>query len=520
VIGGFAGGSNTTAKVSSRVYALRDGEWVELPELNHPRAAAAAAVLGGELIVVGGQADGELVPETEVFDGKRWRDVAPLPTPREHLAAASDGRYVYALGGRELSSEANLGTLERYDPVKDRWTELPEMPKAIGSFDAAITLGHLVAVGGEEPFGVTGEVQSFDLQTESWSSLPPLNVPRHGLTVVADDNLLYALVGAQEVAHAESTATAEVIDLAAAYATPPPVGEWRRLASAPGARQQAAGAVLDGRLWTLGGLTGDAQTEATASTAYYDPAINSWSAGPDLPLPLHHASAVNYDGEIVVVGGWVAEGSNLTAQTSGAVYALRDGEWVELPPLNHPRAAAGAAVVGHKLVVTGGQDDGELVTATEVFDGEGWTDVAPLPTPREHLSVASDGTYVYAAGGRDLSADLNLPVLERYDPAADTWATMPEMPVPAGGFAAAVVDGNLIVAGGEEALTVIEAVQSFDLADNAWSALPPMIESRHGHTLYGLGQTLYALGGALTPGHTGTTASAEALDFEASPEGP
>ena len=59
---------------------MRDGSWEELPPLNHPRAAAAAAVVGEKIVVVGGQADQKLVQQTEVFDGKRWTDVA-IPTP-------------------------------------------------------------------------------------------------------------------------------------------------------------------------------------------------------------------------------------------------------------------------------------------------------------------------------------------------------------------------------------------------------------------------------------------------------
>ena len=515
VIGGWAprGTGGLPGVTSGRVYGLDGDSWEQLPDLNHPRAAAAAAVVGGTLYVTGGQADGELVAETEAFDGKRWRDVAPLPTPREHLAAASDGRYIYALGGRALSAEENLSTLERYDPVTDRWDELPEMPLAIGSFDAVIALGHLVAVGGEEPSGVTGQVQAFDLQTEEWSELPALGVPRHGLTVVAGRTVLYALGGAEENAHARSTAAAEVIDLTAAYAEPPAVAEWRPLGSAPEPRQQAAGAVLGGRLWMAGGLLGSEGTEATPSTVAYDPVINGWSTGPDLPVPLHHSAAATLDGELVVIGGWEPEGSNLSAITSGRVFALRGSEWVELPELNHPRAAAGAAVVGERLVVTGGQADGELVAETEVFDGERWTDVAPIPTPREHLAVAADGSYVYAAGGRNLSANENSTAFERYDPAADRWASLPQMPVPAGGFAAAVVGDQLVAVGGEEPLEVIEAVQAFDLETNTWSALPPMLESRHGHAVLALGDTLFALAGGLEPGHTGSSASAEALEF-------
>ena len=54
-----------------------------------------------KIVVVGGQADGRLIRETEVLDGKGWEDVAEIPTPpppppprEEHLGAASDGRYL------------------------------------------------------------------------------------------------------------------------------------------------------------------------------------------------------------------------------------------------------------------------------------------------------------------------------------------------------------------------------------------------------------------------------------------
>ena len=58
-------------------------------------------------MVVGGQNAKQLVAQTEVFDGKSWKQSADLPTPREHLAAVSDGVYVYAVGGRFLSSDKN-----------------------------------------------------------------------------------------------------------------------------------------------------------------------------------------------------------------------------------------------------------------------------------------------------------------------------------------------------------------------------------------------------------------------------
>ena len=89
-----------------------------------PAAAAAAAVVDDKLVVVGGQNDKQLVAQTEVFDGQSWKQAADLPTPREHLAAVSDGVYVYTVGGRFLSADENSAAFERFDPESGKWEKL------------------------------------------------------------------------------------------------------------------------------------------------------------------------------------------------------------------------------------------------------------------------------------------------------------------------------------------------------------------------------------------------------------
>ena len=255
-----------------------------------------------------------------------------------------------------------------------------------------------------------------------------------------------------------------------AAATAAPAGvEWRAGRNSPVARQFAASTVDGGTIWVFGGI---GATTSSPRTLAYDPAIDTWRSGPNLPLPLHHEMAVTYNGDPVVIGGWVPSGPNLTAQVSDRVFALQKGAWKELPKLNHPRAAAAAGVVGGKIVVVGGQADGKLVGPTEVFDGISWKDAADIPTQRDHLAAASDGKYVYAVGGRGLSADKNFTALERYDPGSDSWKKLPDMPVAAGGLGAAIVAGRLVAVGGESPTSVIDAVQSFDLKTSKWSKLP------------------------------------------------
>jgi non-specific serine/threonine protein kinase len=286
--------------------------------------------------------------------------------------------------------------------------------------------------------------------------------------------------------------------------------EWRPLSENAVARQQVAATAAEGTVWLMGGLAGNSSTTKVEG---YDPAIDTWKTGPDLPLPLHHAVAVTYNGQPVVLGGWVPAGSNLTAIASDRVFALRGATWVELPHLNRPRAAGAAAVVGNKIVVVGGQADGKLVAETDVFDGTAWTDAAPIPTPRDHLAAASDRRFVYAVGGRARSADKNLGALERFDPTTGEWQTLPDMPTPRGGLGAAIVSGNLVTMGGESAVDVFSTVEVYDTTGGTWTSLPPMRTPRHGMGVVAVGTSVYAIDGSLRPTHAEVSSVSEVIDL-------
>jgi non-specific serine/threonine protein kinase len=512
VIGGFIPGEELTSGQSDAVYALRDGTWQKLPSLNHKRAAAAAAVVNGQIVVAGGQADGKLVAPTEVFDGERWTDKAEIPTPREHLGAASDGRYLYAVGGRELSAGKNSKAVERYDPASNRWSELASMPEAAGSVGVAYAGGRIVAVGGEGTTAASDAVQGYDIKGGTWDGLPSLPTPLHGVAVTPVKDTVYAIGGATEAGHVGSTAKAELLDLSGRGAATPVRTNvrWRTVANAPANVQYASAAEIGGRVWVFGGI-GAGET-ATAETATYDRAINTWTPGPRLPQPVHHSAAVNFQNEAVVIGGFLP-GGGLTSGQSDRVYVLRGDTWEQLPPLNHARAGAAAAVVGDKIVVVGGQADGELVPETEVFDGTGWTDASDIPTPREHLGAASDGRYVYAVGGRELSAAKNVPALERYDPAKDEWTSLDDMPKNVGSVGVAFAGGRVVAIGGEGTTTISDAVQAYDVRRRAWSQISSLPKPLHGQAVTALGDSIYAVGGAAAAGHVQSTRATYVLDF-------
>jgi non-specific serine/threonine protein kinase len=287
-------------------------------------------------------------------------------------------------------------------------------------------------------------------------------------------------------------------------------GAWSEIAPAPTARQQVPAVTLSGAVWLFGGLTNHGATDTVEG---FDPVTNSWKTAPKLPAPLHHSMAVNYNDELVVLGGWIPEGANPSAQTSNRVYVLRNGEsWEELPALRRPRAAGAAAVVDGKIVVVGGQAEGKLVRETEVFDGKRWTDAAPMPTPREHVAAAADRKYLYAVGGRDLSSDRNSAALERYDPADDKWERLPDMPTARGGLGATVAGNHLIAAGGEEPTSARATVEAFNIPEGRWTRLADLPTPRHGPAVASIGTRVYVIGGARKPGHFNSARVGEVMN--------
>jgi non-specific serine/threonine protein kinase len=275
-------------------------------------------------------------------------------------------------------------------------------------------------------------------------------------------------------------------------------------------------AVLQNRIWVAGGLTGI--DSATAKTEFYDPTVGAWGQGPNLPVPLHHAMMVTYRNTVWVIGGFEPQGSDVSGTVSARVmYLDQDRDfWVQGPPLHHARAAGAAVVVGDKIVVVGGRTAGssaQEVAPTEVFDGTSWHDATGIPVTGDHVAAASDGKYVYVVGGRKLTVAANTAVVQRFDPNTGKWSQLPPVPGKVSDCGVAIVDGQLIVVGGESIGTVFNTVRAFDLATSAWSSLPNLAAPRHGMAVTAIGNTLYAIDGASQPGHNASTPTVQTLTF-------
>ncbi|WP_237570878.1 serine/threonine-protein kinase [Mycolicibacterium lacusdiani] len=284
---------------------------------------------------------------------------------------------------------------------------------------------------------------------------------------------------------------------------------WKPITNARVAREAAATTQSDGTIWSFGGLESDGSVSGRHEG--YDPAIDSWKGGDELPVPVQHAMAVTWQGTPCVLGGWRAEGANTQVATD-KVWRVVNSRWVELPPLLQPRAAGAAAMVGDRLVVTGGVGvGGKPLNTTEIFDGTAWKLGAQMPTPRMLLGAASDDRVMYAVGGSD--GTVELPTVEAYDPAADSWTAMPAMPQPRSDLGVAIADARLIAVGGLSDGQVLKAVSVMDFATKTWAGLPDMSTPRHGMAAAAVEKSVFVIGGATGTGNSEVTSTAESLEL-------
>ena len=131
--------------------------------------------------------------------------------PGDHLAAVTDGRYVYALGGRTLEASNNHKAVQRFDPATNQWTQLPPMPAANSDMGAAYLGGQLITFGGENGLTVFGTTRAYDLAAKTWSTLPNMHDARHGMGVAVIGNTIYAIDGASAPGHAGSSRTVQLL---------------------------------------------------------------------------------------------------------------------------------------------------------------------------------------------------------------------------------------------------------------------------------------------------------------------
>jgi N-acetylneuraminic acid mutarotase len=122
-----------------------------------------------------------------------------------------------------------------------------------------------------------------------------------------------------------------------------------------------------------------------------------------------------------------------------------------------------------------------------------------MPTRRGLLKLAVVGGQIYAIGGRDDNA-VSQRVVERYDPATDTWHAAAPMGTGRGNPGIAVTGGKVYAVGGQGAGVALRTTERYDPAADRWETLPPLLAVGRSslsadHVILGGRDLLIAFGG-------------------------
>jgi len=132
------------------------------------------------------------------------------------------------------------------------------------------------------------------------------------------------------------------------------------------------------------------------------------------------------------------------------------------------------------------------------------------PRPRDHLNTAVLQDKMYAAGGRCTSRystfSDTVKEVDVFDFKSRKWLISRRpgnLPEPRAGAAVAVLDGKIMIMGGEsgEQSDAYDTVNELDTQSGLWATLSPMNHPRHGTQAIVSGRGVYIAGGSPVRGH-------------------
>lgn len=316
--------------------------------------------------------------------------------------------------------------------------------------------------------------------------------------------------------------------------TPPAPAGWTSAPDLPIRVHEIYPALLQGRIYVVGGLSPDTGTDSIgiSDRAFsWAPGESDWSELPRLPLPIHHPFAIGREGKLFAIGGFTArEGGAWSMTESIHVYNRDRNEWRAAGAMPQPLGeTVGVNHEGTIHLVTGRRPSGRANTGwTDHSDinahialdpgTDAWRTAAPAPTARNSAAGVLLDTRLHVIGGRTVTGG-NTPVHEAYDLSGQRWETLAPLPEPeagprgAGGLAAATLDGTIYVFGGEwfdaAGGGVYDQVWAYDTAEDRWREATRMLTPRHGLGAVALGDAIYTIGGAARAGGNQTSAAVE-----------
>lgn len=287
---------------------------------------------------------------------------------------------------------------------------------------------------------------------DGWIEKKPMPTPRAGTCVAVLDGKIYVMGG--------QTNTGQIVDIVERY--DPLNDSWETgLPRMKQDRANAAAVVFEGKIFIMGGISD--KGEVLKKVEVFDPTQNRWESSSELDEERQGLAAVVLNDVIYALGG-SNEKDNLLKDVE--FYDKNKDEWhkVEDWKLKKPRASFVAVVLKDSVFSIGGFTSfGPIGNMQRFHPKTGTTQRKSLIIPRGGLAGTVKGDTIYVLGGRSQSLEI-LRSVEFYVPELNRWQPSAFLNIARENFAAVTVDNKIYAIGGRDAMgNVINSVEAFDI---------------------------------------------------------
>jgi N-acetylneuraminic acid mutarotase len=312
----------------------------------------------------------------------KWLKLAPFPQPAEEISGAAAAGKIYVFAGLAPGWKP-IGMVYEYDPATNQWMKkkpmaLPSHHVAFATYgDKIYAFGGFVSPESGPPAWVPiNNAWEYDPAGDTWKALTPMPTKRGSALAAVVNDKIYVIGGATMIPGSKETSvlpTHPHMSVGAVEEYDPPTNTWRERSPMPTPRNHAAIGVVNAKIYVIGGRVGAAFIGLASDISVveeYDPALDQWS-GPRARMPIARSAlgAGVYGGRIYVAGGEYQDPHMMATFRAVEAYDPASNTWSEMPPMPVSRHGLAVGVIGNRLHVVSG-DVQSAGTGVEVSTGE------------------------------------------------------------------------------------------------------------------------------------------------------
>lgn len=154
---------------------------------------------------------------------------------------------------------------------------------------------------------------------------------------------------------------------------------------------------IQGLIYAVGGLTKSGDSMSTVEV--YDPTLKRWRMTEAMTMMRSRVGVAVLEGKLYAIGGYNGKERLNTVE----VYDSKLKRWNKVKPMSYQRSAVGAAPLEGYLYVCGGYDGTSSLNAVERYSSrlDRWDVMANMNYHRSAAGIVAFDGFIYVLGGHD-----------------------------------------------------------------------------------------------------------------------